>query len=58
MEHLMSTRNIFIQHSENNEEYEVLLTKPSGEQYLKKVDGYDRNSNTVYEFMGCFFPLL
>ena len=55
MEHEMATKNIFIQHSENNEEYEALLSKPSGEQYLKKVDGYDRNTNTVYEFLGCFF---
>jgi hypothetical protein len=31
MEHVMASRNLFIQHSENNEEYEVLLSKPSGE---------------------------
>ena len=55
MEHEMASRNIFIQHSENNEEYEVTLTKPSGDLYRKKVDGYDRNTNTVYEFMGCFY---
>ena len=55
MEHLMASNNIFIQHSENNEEYEVTLSKPSGDLYRKKVDGYDRNSNTVYEFLGCFY---
>ena len=54
MEHLMATENIFIQHAENSEEFEVILTRPSGERYKKKVDGYDRNTNTVYEFMGCF----
>ena len=61
MEHEMATENCFIQHSENNEEYEVMLRKPpteeypEGEPYIKKVDGYDRNTNTVYEFMGCFY---
>lgn len=55
MEHVMASKNRFIQHSENGEEHEVLLSKPSGEQYLKKVDGYDRHTNTIYEFLGCFF---
>jgi hypothetical protein len=55
MEHLMVSNNIFIQHAENNEEYEVVLSKPSGDTYHKKVDGYDRTTNTVYEFLGCFF---
>jgi hypothetical protein len=39
LEHMMSTERIFIQHAENNEEYEVTLYKPSGDQYKKKVDG-------------------
>jgi G:T-mismatch repair DNA endonuclease (very short patch repair protein) len=55
MEHLMASNNIFIQHAANNEEYEVTLSKPSGESYRKKVDGYDRTTNTVYEFLGCFY---
>jgi len=53
MEHLMMSNNIFIQHSENNEEYKVTLAKPSGDLYKKKVVGYDRNTNMVYEFLGC-----
>ena len=55
MEYNMATKNVFIQHAENNEEYEAMLHKPSGEPYLKKVDGYDRNTNTIYEFLGCFY---
>ena len=56
MEHVMATQKVFIQHAENNEEYEVTLYKDStGEPYMKKVDGYDRTTNTVYEFLGCFF---
>ena len=55
MEYVMTKRNVFIQHAENNEEYEAMLYKPSGEAYLKKVDGYDRDTNTIYEFAGCFY---
>jgi hypothetical protein len=36
MEHVMATQRIFIQHAENNEEYEVTLYKPSGEPYRKR----------------------
>ena len=51
MEYLMKTNVHFIQHARNLGEFEVTLR--SGKRV--KVDGYCQDTNTVYQFHGCFW---
>ena len=43
---LSGTRNIYIQHARNGEERKI------GNYY---VDGYSKDTKTIFEFMGCFW---
>lgn len=44
----MQTENIYIQHAENDGEYMIPKTN-------YKVDGYCKETNTIYEFNGDYF---
>ena len=48
LENIMINENIFIQHQKNKGEYNIPNT-------LCKVDGYCQDTNTIYEFHGCFY---
>ena len=50
LDYIMKTKGINIQHALNGDE-EVLLL----EEDWYKVDGFDKASNTVHEFQGCFW---
>lgn len=40
--------NVYIQHAENKDEYSIPNT-------MYKVNGFCRNSKTVYEYYGCIY---
>ena len=46
LKYLSATRNIYIQHARNGEERKI------GNYY---VDGYSKDTKTIFEFMGCFW---
>ena len=46
----MSEQNIHINHAENGGEIKIKI-----DEKLTKVDGFHKESNTVYEFNGDFF---
>jgi hypothetical protein len=48
LKYIENKNNIYIQHSEKEGEFRISKTK-------YKVDGYCKDTNTVYEFNGCFF---
>lgn len=52
LETIMKSENIYIQHAENDGEY-IILSDDNTQKY--KVDGYCKETNTVYEFHGCFW---
>ena len=49
-ESIMKNENIFIQHANNGGEIKIKINKK-----LYKFDGFCKETNTVYEFMGDFF---
>lgn len=49
LNHISNKKNIYIQHAENDGEFKV-----NGPKKLR-VDGYCKDTNTVYEFHGCAF---
>lgn len=51
LDYISKTQNIFIQHKINLGEYVIKLT--NGKK--TKVDGYCKETNTVYEYDGCFY---
>jgi hypothetical protein len=50
LEKIMKNENIFIQHANNRGEVIIKINKK-----LLKFDGFCKETNTVYEFMGDFF---
>ena len=48
LNHIMHTQKIHIEHALNGGEHTIMNSK-------YKADGYCRNTNTIYEFHGCFF---
>ena len=46
LDYIMKTKNVRIKHAENGGEHRI-------DNYL--VDGFDEESNTVYEFHGCYW---
>lgn len=47
-------KELFIQHAENKGEY-LVHHKYKNKIYKTNVDGYHAESNTIYEFHGCYF---
>jgi len=50
LETIMKNENIFIQHANNGGEIKIKINKK-----LYKFDGFCKETNTIYEFMGDFF---
>jgi hypothetical protein len=48
LNYISKKNNIYIEHAKNKGEYVIPDTR-------LRVDGYDRENNTVYEYYGCFF---